>query len=194
MKYKEYLETATTERKNELLTDEDIRKLFTTPLGELDTKYRNLLECPAILADEYAIKEFFNNFSFKEMVSEYIKEFEEFEFLDGDDYAMPFFVYKDESNTPCGFIVYIKPEEDSPFIENIILFSFNVNDKSFGRQIWIDLEKDLDNKVKEYETISWFAKETNQATTRYDYLINKYGGTKKRISNSIVEYTIKGDI
>ena len=194
MKYKEYLETATTERKNELLTDEEIRKLFTTPLGELDKKYRNLLECPNFLTEEDSIKHFYNNHSIQEYVTRYIYISEDYEYLDGEDFVIPLFVYRDSDNTPCGFIVYLKDDEYSDRIKNIVLFSFDVNDKSFGRQIWIDFEKDLAEKIKEYKTITWFAKETNTATKKYDSIIERFNGSKSLAYEGILKYQIGGDV
>lgn len=191
MTFNEYLEIASREQKNKLEGDEGIRKLLNTPMIDLNLKYRNLIPNFGVVGDENLLR---NTLKGKMTLGDIIEEnldtqslnnsfnywgdFED-EFEEGvDDYVEAYFVHKDDSKDPCGFIAYNKGDGSSKIIRSIILFSFNLSGKDFGKQIWIDLEKDLQKKIEEGYSVRWRSKKENSACKNYEYFIHKFKGEK----------------
>ena len=189
MKYSEYFKKADKEEKEKLkMSSEEIRHFFTTPLGELEPKYRNLIKDPGIISDSASIIEHYNRYSIEKIIDEYSNlDFDE----DIDDYFYePYFVYKDSDSEPCGYIVYTHVVNRRKYIDEIVLFSFDVNRKDFGRQIWTDFEKDLKSKLEDGYVIRWCSKTTNPAKIRYDSFMKEFNGNSKTIEDNIIEYVL----
>lgn len=189
MRYSEYFKKADNEEKERLkMSSEEIKHLFTTPLGELEPKYRNLIKDPEIINDKFDIGQYYNAYSIEWIVNTYCNIDID---LDIDDsYNEPYFVYKDHNNEPCGFIVYIHNIEEPHNVSEIILFSFNAKRKDFGRQIWIDFEKDLRSKKDEGFIVKWQSKKSNPANVRYDAIVKRLDGYSHNLEKNIVEYVI----
>lgn len=179
MRYSEYFKKA---------DSEEIKRLFTTPLGELEPKYRNLIQDPDIINDDESITKYYNTYSLEKIVNEYLHtDIDE----DIDDvYYEPYFVYKDVDNEPCGYIVYSHIDNKPSSIDEVVLFSFDANRKDFGRQIWIDFEKDLKLKKDKGLIVKWQSKKSNSANIRYDAIVKRLDGYSHSLEKNIVEYVV----
>jgi hypothetical protein len=181
MDFKEYLKSIAEPQVDELLKDEEIDKIFKTPFGKLDVKYRNLISNPGELEGEEKVGEYYTKSgkSLEYIIRNHLNFEDDFDDdWDEDVYYEPYFVYIEDTNEPCGYLVYEWENKNSSVINNVILFSFDVSRKDFGKQIWVDFEKDLAKKVKEGYIINWRSKKTNLACLRYDVLINKFKGVR----------------
>lgn len=61
------------------------------------------------------------------------------------------------------------------------MFSFDIENKSYGAQVW----KDFDNTLKEFLhegwVVSWFSFKQNKACKHYDRLLRELGGEKEEV-------------
>lgn len=101
-----------------------------------------------------------------------------------------YFIFKDDNNEPCGFLAYVKGSPSSKKIEEVVLFSFDLSRKDFGKQIWIDFEKNLTEKIKKGYTVSWKCKKENPASMRYNKIIENLNG-KRNSCGDYWEYRIE---
>ncbi len=189
MRYSEYFKKADNEEKERLkMSSEEIKRLFTTPLGELEPKYRNLIHDPDIVNDDESITKYYNTYSLEKIVNEYLHtDIDE----DIDDvYYEPYFVYKDVDNEPCGYIVYSHIINMPSSVDEVVLFSFDANRKDFGRQIWIDFEKDLKLKKDKGLIVKWQSKKSNSANIRHDAIVKRLDGYSHSLEKNIVEYVV----
>ena len=189
MRYSEYFKKADNEEKERLkMSSEEIKRLFTTPLGELEPKYRNLIHDPDIVNDDESITKYYNTYSLEKIVNEYLHtDIDE----DIDDvYYEPYFVYKDVDNEPCGYIVYSHIINKPSSIDEVVLFSFDANRKDFGRQIWIDFEKDLKLKKDKGLIVKWQSKKSNSVNIRHDAIVKRLDGYSHSLEKNIVEYVV----
>lgn len=192
MRYSEYFKKASREDKERLkMSSEEIEHLFTTPLGELEPKYRNLIQDPDILNDDESITKYYNAYSLEKIVNEYLRtDIDE----DIDDvYYEPYFVYKDVDNEPCGYIVYSHIMSEPHNVDEVVLFSFDAKRKDFGRQIWIDFEKGLESKKSNGLVVKWQSKKSNPANIRYDAIVKRLDGYSRSLEKNIVEYVVGGN-
>lgn len=174
----EYLEEVDESKIFKLMSDKEVEDVLKTPFGELNKKYRNLFPYPVHpgeLNNEEEARKYYTQQgkSLEQIIRRRLNHEGNFY-----EYFEPYFVYKDETNEPCGYIVYESEDKESLIVDDVVLFSFDVSRKDFGKQIWIDFEKDLKRKVKEGYDISWMSRKSNPACIRYDRLIKDLNGKK----------------
>ena len=191
MLYTEYLKTANKEKTFSILNTKEISDILNTPFSKLNKKYLNLIPNPGELGGEFSQNYLIrDNHTLKDFIQERIdtqslidsaSEYDDFEntFTEGaEDYLESYFIYKDDTKEPCGFISYSKYNASSKEIYAVVLFSFDLSRRDFGKQIWIDFEKDLKKKVQKGYVIKWRSKKENKACDSYDNLIAKFNGIK----------------
>lgn len=178
MIFNEYLEEVDEPKIFKLMSDKEVEDVLKTPFGELDKKYRNFFPYPVHpgeLNNEEEARKYYTQRgkSLEQIIRRRLNhEWNPYEYFE------PYFVYKDETNEPCGYIVYELKDKESLIVDDVVLSSFDIFRKDFGKQIWIDFEKDLKRKVKEGYDISWMSRKSNPACIRYDKLIKDLNGKK----------------
>ena len=205
MNFKEYLERAKNERRLEFLSDSELNKILTTPFVKLDKEYRNLLPNPGEVGIDKASEKKVLEWLMKtggsldriiedrlDTASKEYSEYDDFdeEYEEGDPFYESYFIFKDDNNEPCGFLAYVKGSPSSKKIEEVVLFSFDLSRKDFGKQIWIDFEKNLIEKIKKGYTVSWKCKKENPASMRYNKIIENLNG-KRNSCGDYWEYRIE---
>ena len=101
-----------------------------------------------------------------------------------------FFSKTDDKIT--GWVAYIESDEDPDKVENIKMFSFDLNSNNvvLTRDL-LDLLKYL---LKKYKAVSWKALAENPANKAYEKIVKKYNGEIKYLKNGKVSYTIYSSI
>lgn len=202
MKYQEYLKKADQNLKRNIeLSSKEVDYLLNTPIGELNIRYRNLFQDPGWIESEKKLKDYYNKWSLDEIISNYLKDEKDLYDELGLDYVEdknnetvePYFVYQDLTKEPCGFIAFDILEKKKE-ISDFVLFSFDLKRKDFGKQIWIDLEKCLKEKLNKGYKVLWYSKKSNPAALHYDNLIKLFKGRKTEEDASIWKYEVPSNV
>lgn len=196
MTFNEYLAKINEDRLSSILEDEELNSFLNTPIKNLDPKYKNLLKDPGEVEGEKIKVNKEEEKSLLQKIIQFIYYddfYEEEEWDEGGTFFDPYFVYRDDTNEPCGYILYEMSSPLAKEVLNIVLFSFDISKKDFGKQIWTDLKKDLKRKIEEGYDVHWRSKKSNPACNRYDVLIKEFRGTRQD-EGGIWHYEIRGEI
>lgn len=119
--------------------------------------------------------------------------FEEDSELTSEDVTVyPCFSYIDDMDIATGFIAFFKGANPKT-IEDIGLFSFDTENKDYGRQVWKDFDNCLEQFLDRGWEVNWGAYKENKACKHYDFLIEKFNGVKKSVGNTW-RYSIKKEV
>lgn len=173
---------------------EKIRVLLGTPIGFLPKKYRDAYyllfskeeeEIPVerrirfedsnMVYDRENLKPCLINVIRKHLLKT------DADIKDTDIKVIPYFSMLDDVELITGFIVFFKSSKKDKFIEEIGLFSFDTENRSYGAQVWKDFDNTLREFLSEGWTVSWFAFKQNKACKHYDKLLRELGGEKEEV-------------
>ena len=178
MKYREGLSRSTFSKKIELTKDFEINRLFTTPIRLLNKRYKDLFGVKSAINEE-EIEAAFSRRTLGEIIDDYL-DFGDVDYEEGDEISEPYFVYLDsQPEKYVGFLVFIW--KDSTHISDIVLFSFDVENSKYARQIYTDLEIKLREFIDSGVKVSWTALKRNHACESYDGIVRNLHG--KRIED-----------
>nr|DAE47645.1 MAG TPA: Vpu protein [Bacteriophage sp.] len=106
---------------------------------------------------------------------------------DKDVIVVPYYSMLEDTDVISGCITFFKSKEYDKFIEDVGLFSFDIENKTYGSQIWKDFDNCLKDYLEEGWTVSWIAYKQNKACRHYDRLIEELNG-KKEDQGSVWRY------
>ncbi len=179
-----------------------IRNLLETDIGLLPKKYRdayyylfkkdidNIPEGRRVRFEDSdkVYDEAYLNTSLIEEIRDTLLE-EDDNLTSDDIFVFPCFSYLDDIDIVAGFIAFFKGEA-SKTISDIGLFSFDTENKSYGKQVWKDFDNCIDIFYNNGWSISWGAYKENKACNHYDKLLQNYSGCKTE-EDSTWRYTIE---
>ena len=91
-----------------------------------------------------------------------------------------------------GWVAYLENPHDPEKIENIKMFSFDLENNNVV--LTRDLLNLLKTLLKEYKEISWVALAKNPAIEAYEKIVKKYNGEIRHLKNGKLSYTIYSSI
>lgn len=96
---------------------------------------------------------------------------------DQDVDVIPYFSLLDDTEIISGCITFFK--SGNKCIDEVGLFSFDIDNKTYGKQIWKDFDSCLKDYLDQGWKVSWFTYKQNKACKHYDNLISKLDGRKE---------------